>query len=494
MIQRVSGAVVIEDPDPTMVQAVTVIAEKLAAKFPENVLSDLIGVGPNQVWFGRGCANLRALLGNEVDETYLGPEVEVYLDESKLDERSTYQKPLVENAVAASPEGLLDVPPGGGKTVMAAILIAKLKRRTLILTTNGEIAEQFVATLKATLGIQAGFIGRGVRDIRPITVGMIQAVRSTDPILKEIGLLIVDEAHHISAPRYLALLRHCPARYRYGMTGTVKKTGDEHKIVIAAIGPVLGEIGTAELQEKGFLNKGRIRAVTTTAVGTYFDYISRRCFYYRNAQKPGAEKKCPDKPFYKGGPVCSYPKDDDIKTCVYSRGYFGWIYKQLSEDVVRNKLLLTEIYAAALKHPSMIVLTHRKEHARYLETELKNVLSRPVWLAIGTPEMKLIVRKENIAGYKTQGGVLVAMSQMLGEGFDAPKTSCLVRAMPAGGRVAVRQQTSRAMRPQELECLIIDFVDQNVPILRRWWTGRQSIYKSMGFKSEVPHATQKKLF
>lgn len=501
MIQKVSGVVRVVGADEQFQKDVAEAISKLQKKFPENNLGNLAGLdvedGQPCAWFGRGFYSLRRLYGDEkeTDEMVRGPEVEVFLNESTLDERSTYQKPLVEQAVQSSNEGILEVPPGGGKTVMAAIMIAMLRRRTLILCPNGEIADQFVVTLKRCLGIQAGFIGRGVRDIRPITVGMIQAVRAKDPVLQQIGLLIVDEAHHISAPSYLALLRSCPAFYRYGLTGTVKKTGDEQMIVLAAIGPVLAKIETAQLQEAGFLNKGVYRAIQTNAVGTFFDFISRKCHYYRNAQKEGAVKKCPDKPLYPGGPVCSYPVDDDVKTCVYARGYFNWLYEKMATDQVRNGQILEQVQLASHEHPSMLVLTHRKEHAQLLAAEIAKLSGPKVWLAMGTPEMKLKVRKAEIASYRSSGGVLVAMSQMLGEGFDAPKTSCLVRAMPAGGRVAVRQQTARAMRPQEeRESLIIDFVDKNVPVLRQWWLGRQSIYKTMGFKPEVIHKPQKELF
>lgn len=78
----------------------------------------------------------------------------------------------------------------------------------------------------------------------------------------------------------------------------------------------------------------------------------------------------------------------------------------------------------------------------------------------------------------------MAITQILGEGFDAPKTGCLVRAMPAGGRVAVQQQTGRVMRPQDSPSLIIDFVDHRIVWLKRMWMGRQSIYKKLGFSPE----------
>ena len=101
--------------------------------------------------------------------------------------------------------------------------------------------------------------------------------------------------------------------------------------------------------------------------------------------------------------------------------------------------------------------------------------------------MSKILRENMIKQFREEGGILVATALILGEGFDAPKTSCLVRAMPAGGRVAVRQQTGRVMRPQEKPSLIVDFVDPNIPWLGRMWRARQSIYKTIGFSPEVSH-------
>lgn len=497
MIQRVSGVVRIVGADEATQQKVTAEITKLADKFPENNLGSLGGIDMEEgricAWFGRGMYKLRAgLKDKEVDETFFGPQVEVFIDESKLDARRSYQEPLVAK-VSGFFEGLIDVPPGGGKTVIASMLVARLQRRCLIIVHTTKIADQFRATLKALLGVEAGFIGQGERDIRPITVGMIQSVRSTDPILKNIGLLIIDEAHHISAPSYLSLLKACPARFRYGMTGTVEKTGDEERIVYAAIGPVLAKIETGSLQAQGYLNKGTYRAVYTNTVGTRFDFIAHRCFYYKNAVKKQEPPKCPTEPLYPKGPICTYPKDDEITNCIYARAYHGWVFDKLATDPIRNKKLVEEISKEVPHHPWMIVLTHRKKHAAYLAETLKAAFpGKPVWMAIGTPEQKAKDNKLNVESYRSQGGILVAMSQSIGEGFDAPKTSLLVRAMPAGGKVPIEQQTARAMRPQEVACKIIDFVDKSIPDLNRWWMGRQSIYKKMGFTPEVTHVQQQK--
>lgn len=486
MKAELDGMVRVFDPDPATEKRILDSIGVLIAKFPEHNLSGLgtIEASGKVMTFSRGFLALRSALPQIEDKRHVGPYVEIDYDESKLDERVRYQKGLLEQAVVRD-EGLIIAPTGGGKTVVETMLVCRLKRRALILTHTTEIAKQISDTFERLTGVKAGTLYAGVRDIRPVTVGLIQSVRSTDPILQEIGTIVIDEAHHISAASYLAVLAKCPAKYRYGLTATINKTGDEQKIVYAAIGPVLGDVTVAELQEAGHLNKGTYRAIYTTAAASHFEYVSGRCWFYKGQQKEPKGGACP--------PPCTYTTDDQTENCVYGRGYFGWIYSKLGKDEMRNRRVVDETVAASKEYPWTIVLTHRKEHAKLIVERLKLMLKTKIWLAIGTPEMKKKEKDAAIAGYREHGGVLVATTQILGEGFDAPKTGCLVRAMPAGGKVSVRQQTGRVMRPQEKPSLIIDFVDHRILWLKRMWMGRRSIYKTLGFTPDKDE-DQKELF
>lgn len=475
MHSELSSVVRVFDPDEFLQKRILATIVAMANKFPENNIALLGGIEADGVlWFARGFGILRAAVGAHEDKRYTGPYVEVDYDESKLDDRSKYQKSLLEKALAFD-EGLVIAPTGAGKTVIETMLVCRLKRRALILTHTTDIAKQIQETFKRLTGVDSGTLYGSIRDIRPVTVGLIQSLQASDPILKEIGALIIDEAHHISAATYLELLRACPAKYRYGLTATIKKSKDEEKVIFAAIGPVLGDITVGELQDQGFINKGTVKVVGTGAIGTWFDYIGQKCWYFKKLQKDENATPCPA--------PCTYSTDEGTEKCVMGRGYFAWVYKKLSEDKIRNDMLFQEIFQATKDHPWTIVLTHLKDHASLIAKSLTDLAQGPypVWLAMGTP-MKKKDRMAMVANFKEKGGILVATSALIGEGFDAPKTSCLVRAMPSGGKVNVRQQTGRIMRPQENPSLVIDFVDFKVPWLRRLWLGRRSIYKTIGFE------------
>lgn len=454
------------------------LAQDLEKRF--NLPIGLLGGG---CWAPRGLMTMPPPQGVS-DERRAGPSLEIYLDESKLDSRSAYQKPIVEKALLAE-QGVIVAPTGAGKTVIECLIVAKIRLRTLILTHTVEIADQIAAAVRALIGVDPGFIGAGVRVQKPITVGLIQSVRSDDPVLQNIGLLLIDEAHHVSAASYLRILNTCPAKYRIGLTATLKRTDEKERIIAAALGSTIAEIPVKDLQATGHLNTGVYRPIFTSVVGTLFDYVSRSCWYYKSAEKSGEDPKCPS--------PCTYPSDGSLESCVYQRGYYNWIYQKIAQDSLRNERVIAEVLGAIPDHPWMVLLTHLKKHADYLAKELSKRKEAPkVHLLHG--DLSKSAQAKAAEAFRSEGGILVSVSQKIGEGFNAPKTSCLVRAMPAGGKVAVRQQTGRIMRPQEKPGLIIDFVDIGVPLLKRMWMGRRSIYHAIGFQPESPKKAQGELF
>lgn len=406
-----------------------------------------------------------------VDKTNNGNVMNLSIDESKIDDRRVYQMPVVEKATQST-GGVIVSPTGSGKTVIINMLLAALRRTALILTQSTDIADQIRASIRNLLGIEPGWVGMGQRDVKPITVGMVQSIRSTDPLLQQFGVLIIDEAHHVSSRTHMAILNKCTARYRYGLTATIRKTDASQKLIFAALGPVLCEIKVKELQEAGHLNQGKLRPIYTQAIATKLSYVSNKCWYYKAVEKQEG-RPCPV--------PCTYPVDNKIDHCVYDRGYSTWVYQQLSRDVVRNRQIFDATKSVVEGHPWTMVMTHLVEHAVLLAEQLKP--AGKVFAAHGSP-MKKKQRKENIAAFNEQGGILVCTSKAFGEGFNSPRISCLVRAMPSGGMVTVRQQTGRIMRPQPIESLIIDFVDHRIVWLKRLWFGRKSICKSIGFTVE----------
>ena len=72
--------------------------------------------------------------------------------------------------------GIIDIGTGGGKTLLAAAIIAELGLPTLYIVTSRPILTQAVRNLSEYLDVNPGVIGNGRMRPRPLTVARIRAL------------------------------------------------------------------------------------------------------------------------------------------------------------------------------------------------------------------------------------------------------------------------------------------------------------------------------
>ena len=147
---------------------------------------------------------------------------------SKLKFRGSL-RPEQEKAVSALARydtGVLHAPTAFGKTVTAIGLIQKRKVSTLILVHSRQLLDQWKKRLGLFLeGCEIGMLGGGKKhpsgeiDIATYQSMMHRKTNKVDERLFDYGQIIIDECHHISAPRYEALLSEARAKYLLGITG-----------------------------------------------------------------------------------------------------------------------------------------------------------------------------------------------------------------------------------------------------------------------------------
>lgn len=120
---------------------------------------------------------------------------------------------------------------GWGKTFTALHVARKLGQKTLVITHTTALRDQWVEEVEALFGMQPGVIGSGKFDIedRAIVVGNIQTiVKNLEPLQKEFGTIILDEAHHCPATTFAGTVDAFHARYRIALSGTMIRKDGKH--------------------------------------------------------------------------------------------------------------------------------------------------------------------------------------------------------------------------------------------------------------------------
>jgi superfamily II DNA or RNA helicase len=168
-----------------------------------------------------------------------------------------YQKIDIENLRAQFLQGASRVcyaaPTGSGKTICFVYLahrIVENGQRVAIIVHRGELVEQTCAVLAAE-SLAYGVIAAGYVENpdAPIQVCMAQTLTNRLHRLAGVQFLIVDEAHHVMAQTWLAILAAVPKARVLGTTATPERldgAGLRQVFGALVIGPTVRELIEAE--------------------------------------------------------------------------------------------------------------------------------------------------------------------------------------------------------------------------------------------------------
>jgi superfamily II DNA or RNA helicase len=171
-------------------------------------------------------------------------------------EPRSYQTEAIQQWLQHDGRGVVVLPTGAGKTVVAMMAIAQLKLRTLIVVPTIELLYQWQDAVIERIGVSkrsVGVVGDGRKEWRPITVITYASAAMPNAPLHDIGLLICDEAHHLPSPSYATIAERSHAAYRLGLTATPERADGEHSALGKLLGPVVYHRTPADLSAEGHI-------------------------------------------------------------------------------------------------------------------------------------------------------------------------------------------------------------------------------------------------
>jgi len=164
-----------------------------------------------------------------------------------------YQREALERWLARG-FGTVVIPTGGGKTPVAIEAMRAIGAPTLVCVTTIELARQWIHVIRERLGVEAGLLGGGESDIRPVTVAIYNsAVSHLDEIRDRFYLHIYDEGHHVAAETFKEVALGAFSELRMVLSATPERYDGNHVLIYAAAGPPVFKITYRELASRGYV-------------------------------------------------------------------------------------------------------------------------------------------------------------------------------------------------------------------------------------------------
>lgn len=353
-----------------------------------------------------------------------------------------------------------------GKTVTAISLIAYYGINTLILVNNVPLMQQWHEKISQFLDIKEvlpelerkrgrqktrsiiGRLGGARNDLHNIidVVVFNSALSGHDvkEFVKDYGLVIVDECHHVAASSFEKVLSQITAKYVFGLSATPVRQDGRHPIVYMQCGKVV------------FRDDAKKQAMDRP-----FSHILMPRF--TNYQPPiewdSANKQIQD------------------------------IFTDLSISSSRNQQIIFDVVMEIKKGRNVIVLTDRKEHVERLTKEVQPLFPKVISLT-GTGTIKQKREKLTLVEQYPvdQPLLIIATGKYVGEGFDVPRLDTLFLVMPFSWKGTLAQYAGRLHRLYrgKNNVRIYDYVDVHVPVLERMYGKRLKGYRDLGYQLGEP--------
>jgi superfamily II DNA or RNA helicase len=330
--------------------------------------------------------------------------------------------------------GIIVAPCGAGKTAIGLTAVLHLDTPALVLVHTGDLLRQWRERAEA-LGIPTTTIAEGNGPVRARLVIATMQTLALWPFwqLAEwgagVGLVIVDEAHHVPCATLTDVLYELPGRYRLGLTATPTRADGLTPILLGHMGPIRAEVSRAALAEAGAIIVPRVERITT-------------------GWEPDAEA-------------------DYVQMVTAS-----------TEDDARN-IQIADLAASAVKAGRHVLIqTERVEHSKVLSRligEMHGLGSVAVYGALG-------VKARALALSQVASGacpILIA-TQLADEGLDLPILDTLILGVPQRNAARLEQRVGRIARPApgKVDAIVYDLVDSGLAARLQW--ARLKVYKMMG--------------
>jgi superfamily II DNA or RNA helicase len=159
-----------------------------------------------------------------------------------------YQQAAIEAWIQRGKQGVVVLPTGAGKSLVAELAIREANRHALVVAPTINLVGQWYDRLRRAFGDPVGVLGGGAHEICDITVSTYDSAWiHVERYGARFGLIVFDEVHHLPGASYSLAAEGSIAPFRLGLSATLERPDGRHLDVERLVGPTVFERGIADL-------------------------------------------------------------------------------------------------------------------------------------------------------------------------------------------------------------------------------------------------------
>ena len=345
-----------------------------------------------------------------------------------------YQLEAITQINASQMEGvtrqLVALPTGAGKTICFADLARQRNQKTLVLAHRDELIQQAVEKIKFVWPeVSIGIIQAGkFDDSQKVTVASVQTLareNSLQLLSLDFELVITDEAHHAPADSY------CRIYQRLGLLDPIHVEADQYS--------------PSDILHVGFTATPFRNKAKHDQLSTVFDDI----VYFRSIVDMISEGYLVDINCKKVGVEMDLSALGKVGTD-FNQGHLeNALNNQNTNQIILNK------WRDLAQDRKTLAFTSTVKHAH----DLANLFREDGLLADAVDgKMSLRDRRRKVRAYQKGQTQILFNCGVLTEGFDDPRTDCVLLARPTTSRNLFMQMVGRGTRihPDKDDLLLLD--------------------------------------
>ena len=342
-------------------------------------------------------------------------------------------------------KGIIILPTGSGKTILAIKIIEKINSPTFIVVPTLDLVNQWKEELKKAFNLKIGEFTGKKKDIQSITISTYNSAFINAAYLgNKFKLLIFDEVHHLPSESFIQIAEMSASPYRLGLTATYERSDGLHEKLPRLIGGIVYEKKADDLTGTYLSNykKVRISVDLTEQEKIIYDEnieIFKNFLISRDIQISS------NSDFQKL--IMRSGSDPEARKAILSRN--------IAVNIAYNSKNKIEKLKELLNNEDRIIIFTRYNDMVYQIS--RKFLIPCITYRTNNKERKDILKKFKKAIYTT-----IVSSQVLDEGIDVPEANIGIILSGTGSKREFTQRLGRLLRPREgKNAILYELVSKN---------------------------------